>query len=103
VHVASELFPVVAPDWFWSGEVLGDIGHTGLFDTSKIRRFVPGFAPKLTFHRAARRMMQWRADHHGTTGADDATDAVLDRIVHAYHAAREVFAERAPQPVGVGG
>ncbi|HZA02969.1 MAG TPA: NAD-dependent epimerase/dehydratase family protein, partial [Propionibacteriaceae bacterium] len=103
VHVASELFPVVAPDWFWSGEVLGDIGHTGLFDTSKIRRFVPGFAPKLTFHRAARRMVQWRADHPGTTGADDTTDAVLDRIVDAYHAAREVFAERAPQPVGVGG
>jgi nucleoside-diphosphate-sugar epimerase len=38
VHVASELFPVVAPDWFWSGEVLGDIGHTGVFDTTKIRR-----------------------------------------------------------------
>ena len=35
VHVASELFPVVAPDWFWSGEVLGDIGHTGVFDTEQ--------------------------------------------------------------------
>ena len=58
------------PDWFWSGEVLGDIGHTAVFDTSKIRRFVPGFAPKLTFHRAARRMVQWRADHPETTGAD---------------------------------
>ncbi len=102
VHVASEMFPLVAPDWFWSGEVLGDIGHSGVFDTSKIRRFVPGFAPKLTFHRAAVRMVQWRADHPDTTSADPATDAVLDRIVDAYHAAREVFADRAPQPAGIG-
>jgi nucleoside-diphosphate-sugar epimerase len=101
VHVASEMFPVVAPDWFWSGEMLGDIGHSAVFDTSKTRRFVPGFAPKLTFHRAAQRMIQWRADHPETTGPDEATDAVLDRIVDAYHAARAVFAERAPQSAEV--
>lgn len=98
VHIASELFPVVAPDWFWSGEVLGDIGHSAVFDTTKIRRFVPRFAPRLTFHRAAVRMAEWRAAHPGTTGSDAATDAVLDRIVDAYHAAREAFAERAPKP-----
>ena len=69
---------------------------------SKIRRFVPGFAPKLTFHRAARRMVQWRAEHPETTAADQTTDAVLDRIVDAYHAAREVFAARAPQAAGIG-
>ena len=28
VHVASEMFPVVAPEWFWSGEMVGDIGHS---------------------------------------------------------------------------
>jgi len=101
VHVASELFPVVAPDWFWSGEMLGDIGHSAVFDLTKIRRFVPGFAPKLTFHRAAQRMIQWRADHPETTSADATTDAVLDRIVDAYHAARKVFAGFAPQSGGV--
>jgi nucleoside-diphosphate-sugar epimerase len=102
VHVASELFPVVAPDWFWSGEMLGDIGHSAVFDLAKIRRFVPGYAPKLTFHRAAQRMVQWRADHPDTTGPDETTEAVLDRIVAAYHGARQVFADHAPQPVGVG-
>jgi nucleoside-diphosphate-sugar epimerase len=100
VHIASELFPVVAPDWFWSGEVLGDIGHSAVFDTSKIRRFVPGFAPKLTFHRAALRMAEWRAGHPESTRGDEATDAVLDRIVDAYHAGRDAFAERAPQRAG---
>ena len=45
-------------------------------------------------------MIQWRADYPDTTGADETTDAVLDRIVDAYHASRDVFATYAPQPVG---
>lgn len=98
LHVASELFPLVAPDWFWSGLMVGDIGHSAVFDTSKIRRFVPGFAPRLTFSRAATRMIAWRDAHRESTRPDGTTDAVLDRIVDAYHAARQAFADRAPRP-----
>jgi nucleoside-diphosphate-sugar epimerase len=96
VHVASELFPVVAPEWFWSGEFVGDLGHSAVFDNSKIRRFVPGFAQRLTFERAVRRMLDWRAAHPESTTGDEETEAVLDRVVDAYHAARSVFADRAP-------
>ncbi|HEY2984072.1 MAG TPA: NAD-dependent epimerase/dehydratase family protein [Jatrophihabitantaceae bacterium] len=92
VHVASEMYPLVAPEWFWSGEMVGDIGHSAVFDTAKIRTFVPGFAPRLTFHRAAVRMMAWRDAHPESTRRDAPTDEVLARIVHAYHAARSVFA-----------
>jgi nucleoside-diphosphate-sugar epimerase len=92
VHVASEMYPLVAPEWFWSGEMVGDIGHSAVFDTAKITTFVPGFAPRLTFHRAAVRMVRWRAAHPASTAGDEATDAVLARIVDAYHAARSVFA-----------
>ncbi|HEY0375204.1 MAG TPA: NAD-dependent epimerase/dehydratase family protein [Amnibacterium sp.] len=99
VHVASEMFPLVAPDWFWSGETVGDIGHSAVFDTTKLRTAVPGFAPRLTFHRAAARMAAWRAAHPASTAGDAATDEVLDRIVTAYHAAAEVFAAHAPQAV----
>jgi nucleoside-diphosphate-sugar epimerase len=91
VHVASEMYPLVAPDWFWSGEMVGDIGHSAVFDTTKIRTFVPGFAPRLTFHRAAARMVEWRRDHPDTTKTDADTDAVLTRIVGAYHSAKDVF------------
>ena len=87
VHVASEMFPLIAPEWFWSGEMVGDLGHSAVFDNTKIRTFVPGFAPRLTFHRAAARMVARRP----SPVADDGTDAVLDRIVAAYRAAREVF------------
>jgi nucleoside-diphosphate-sugar epimerase len=94
VHVASEMYPLVAPEWFWSGEMVGDIGHSAVFDTTKIRTFVPGFLPRLTFHRAATRMVEWRRDHPDTTKPDADTEAVLARIVGAYHAARDVFATR---------
>jgi nucleoside-diphosphate-sugar epimerase len=97
VHVPSELFPVVAPDWYWSELLLGDLAHSAVFDNAKIRRFVPGFAPRLTFHRAVLRMMEWRAAHADAIRPDEATTAVLDRIVGAYHAGREAFVARAPQ------
>jgi hypothetical protein len=41
--------------------------------------------------------VQWRADHPETTGPDESTEEVLDRIVDGYHAARKAFAEHAPQ------
>lgn len=96
VHVASEMFPIVAPEWFWSGEMVGDIGHSAVFDTTKIRVAVPGFAPRLTFTRAAARMALWRAAHPGSTGPDTATDEVLSRIVSGYHASASAFADLAP-------
>jgi nucleoside-diphosphate-sugar epimerase len=98
VHVASELYPVVAPEWFWSGEFVGDLGHSAVFDTTKIRRFVPGFAPRLTFERAVRRMLNWRDANPESTRADADTEEVLDRVVSAYHDSRRVFADHAPAP-----
>lgn len=97
VHVPSELFPVVAPDWFWSDLLLGDLAHSAVFDNAKIRRFVPSFSPKLTFHRAAKRMLEWRQTHPTQAAGDPATDAIFDRVVDAYHAGRAAFAERAPK------
>jgi nucleoside-diphosphate-sugar epimerase len=99
VHVPSELYPVVAPDWFWSDLLVGDLAHSGVFDNTKIKRFVPSFGQRLTFQRAVRRMLDWRAAHPEQTRPDPTTDAVLDRIVAAYHAGRAAFAELAPAAV----
>lgn len=92
VHVPSELLLVGAPDWFWSEMIAGDLAHSAVFDNSKIRSFVPSFAPKLTFERTAHRMVAWRAAHPATTGPDATTDAFIDRLVGGYHVARDHFA-----------
>jgi nucleoside-diphosphate-sugar epimerase len=89
VHVPSEFYPVIAPDWFWSGEMVGDLGHSAVFDMTKLRRFVPGYAPRLTFERSVARMLQWRGTHPDLAHSDEHTEAVLDRFVAAYHAARD--------------
>jgi nucleoside-diphosphate-sugar epimerase len=96
VHVPSELFLVGAPDWFWSELLVGDLGHSAIFDNSKIRRFVPGFAPQLTFHRAVRRMLAWRAVHPNEVTIDAHVNEVLDRMAAGYHASREAFEAVAP-------
>jgi nucleoside-diphosphate-sugar epimerase len=97
VHIPSELFPLAAPDWGWSELLVGDLSHSAVFDNSKIRLFVPSFHPKFTFHRAALRMVEWRASHPEQTRADNTVGAVLERMVAAYHAGRRAFEERAPK------
>jgi nucleoside-diphosphate-sugar epimerase len=96
VHVPSELYPVVAPDWFWSDLFVGDLSHSAVFDNTKIKRFVPAFGQRLTFHRAVQRMLAFRAANPEATAPDPATEALLDRLVTGYHASRESFAALAP-------
>lgn len=97
VHVPSEMISVAAPDWFWSELIIGDLAHSAVFDNSKLRRFVPGYFPCLTFHRAVLRMVQWRKANSDRTHPDAATDAVFDRLVEGYHRAAEAYASLAPQ------
>lgn len=97
VHVPSDMLTVAAPDWFWTELIVGDLAHSAVFDNAKIRRYVPGYAPSLTFHRAVLRMVRWRAEHPEQTAPDAGTDAVMDRLVQGYHAAEQVYASLAPQ------
>lgn len=96
LHLPSELLPVVAPDWFWSDLIIGDLQHSAVFDNAKIRRYVPAFRPTVTWSEGARRLLDWRAAHPAETRPDDTTDAVLDRLVRARHAAAAALAPFAP-------
>jgi nucleoside-diphosphate-sugar epimerase len=92
VHIPSEHILAGAPDWFWSELIIGDLSHSAVFDNSKVRRYVPDFAPRRTFHATAADMVRWRAEHAEDTQPAAAVDAVMDRLVGGYHSAREVFA-----------
>lgn len=96
LHLPADLLPVVAPDWFWSDLIVGDLMHSAVFDNSKIRRYVPAFRPTITWSEGARRLQNWRAQHPEATGRDDVTDAVLGRLVKARHAAAAAVAVLAP-------
>ena len=96
VHVPSEFYPLAAPEWGWSELMLGDLSHSAIFDTSKIRRYVPQFEPKHTLHRAVHEMIAWRAAHPKQSAVEDSVEDVLNRLVDGYHRSREVFASLAP-------
>jgi nucleoside-diphosphate-sugar epimerase len=97
VHVPSQFFPVAAPEWFWSELVVGDLAHSAVFDNTKIRSYVRGFDPHMTFDRSVHRMVQWRRTHPHQTRADPDVDAVLDRLVEGYRGARAVFESLSPE------
>ncbi|HEU5158205.1 MAG TPA: NAD-dependent epimerase/dehydratase family protein [Streptosporangiaceae bacterium] len=87
VHLPSDFFPLVAPDWFWSAGILGDLRYSAVFDNTKIKRFVPSFRPVITWSAGARRLLAWRAAHAEHTRPDPGTDAVLARLVEAHRRA----------------
>ena len=91
VHIPSEHILTGAPDWFWSELIIGDLSHSAVFDNSKVRRYVPDFAPRRTFHAAAPDMVRWRAEHAEDCQPAAAVDAIMDRLVGGYHSAQEVF------------
>ncbi|WP_405086255.1 NAD-dependent epimerase/dehydratase family protein [Microbispora sp. NBC_01389] len=96
LHLPSEFLPVIAPDWFWSDLVVGDLAHTALFDTTKIRRFVPSFRPVVTWAEGARRLHAWRSARPDETRPDAGTDAVLARLAEGHRLAAAAVARLAP-------
>jgi nucleoside-diphosphate-sugar epimerase len=91
VHVPADDILAGAPDWVWSELIVGDLSHSAVFDNSKIRRYVPGYAPRLTFHAAAASIVGWRAEHPGDCQPDAATDAIVDRLVSGHRSARDIY------------
>jgi nucleoside-diphosphate-sugar epimerase len=91
VHVPADYILAGAPDWLWSAGIIGDLAHSVIFDNSKIRQYVPDFAPRLTFHRAAADIIAWRAEHPDQCRPAPETDTVLDRLVRGHHTALDAF------------
>jgi len=92
VHIPADDILAAAPDWFWSELILGDLSHSAVFDNSKIRRYVPDFAPRLTFHAAVPELVRWRAEHAEECRPAPAVNAIMDRLAGGYHSARDIYA-----------
>jgi nucleoside-diphosphate-sugar epimerase len=94
LHLPSEFLPIVAPDWFWSAGIVGDLQHSAVFDNTKIKRYVPSFRPTITWSAGARRLLAWRSAHAEATRPDPGTDAILARLVEAHRRAAAAVAAR---------
>ena len=82
VHIASDFIAACLPEM--TGSLLGDKSVSAVFDTSKIKRFVPGFRATTPFAEGIRRTVTWFDADPARQLVDAAMDAQWDRLIAAY-------------------
>jgi nucleoside-diphosphate-sugar epimerase len=82
VHVPSER--IAAFDAELGAGLLGDKAHSVIFDNTKIKRLVPGFAATVPFAQGAREIVSWYQADPARQVVDEATDRLIERILAAY-------------------
>jgi nucleoside-diphosphate-sugar epimerase len=79
VHRSSESIAMEYPGW---GDVLEhDFRHSMLFDTGKLARLVPGFAPRVSFAEGAREILEYHDADAGRQHSDPELAAAFDRLI----------------------
>jgi nucleoside-diphosphate-sugar epimerase len=94
VHMTSEFIISCLPAL--EGSLLGDKAVSAVFDNSKIKRFVPGFAARVPFAEGIKQTIAWFDADPERKVVDAETNRRLDRLIAAYTAgaalARKSFA-----------
>ena len=66
--------------------LLGDKAWSAVFDNSKIKRFVPGFAATIPFHLGARKTLAWFEEKKERQVIVPETNEAMDRYVREWKA-----------------
>ena len=82
VHIPSDVIARYDPEW--GAGLLGDKAHSVIFDNSKIRRFVPDFAPAIPFTAGAREIMAWYDADPARLKVDARLDALMDKLTEQW-------------------
>ena len=82
VHIASDFIEACLPEM--RGTLLGDKAVSAVFDTTKIKRFVPDFQATTPFAEGIRRTVAWFDADPARQQVDAGMDARWDRLVAAY-------------------
>ncbi len=82
VHIASDFIAACMPEM--AGSLLGDKSVSSVFDTAKIKRFVPDFRTATPFSEGTRRTIAWLDADPARQLVDAEMDARMDRLVAAY-------------------
>lgn len=68
------------------GSIKGDKAHPGVFDNSKVKRFVPGFECRKPFRTGIRESVDWLRAHPEQKILNPEVDATIDRIIEKWRA-----------------
>jgi hypothetical protein len=87
-----------------TGTLIGDKSVSSVFDTTKIKRFVPDFRATTPFAEGIRRTVAWFDADPARQQVDMEMDERLDRLVSVYETglanARTAFSGAASVPTG---
>ena len=86
VHVPSDFISALDPEA--RGPLLGDKANCAVFDNTKVKSLVPGWAATVPFSEGVRRAVEWFESDPRRQTVDDAFNAAADRIIQAYERAR---------------
>ncbi len=97
VHIASDFITACMPGE--TGSLTGDKSGSAVFDTTKIKRFVPEFRAVTPYAEGIKRTIAWFDADPARQKVDVEMDADWDRLIDAYEhglaAAVKTFAQRA--------
>lgn len=82
VHIASDFIRACLPAA--AEGLLGDKANCAVFDNSKIKQFVPGFAATTRFRDGIKRTLAWFDAEPDRQQIDHEDDIVWDRLIAAY-------------------
>ncbi|HEY5487323.1 MAG TPA: SDR family oxidoreductase [Candidatus Limnocylindrales bacterium] len=82
VHIASDFIAACMPEM--TGTLLGDKAVSAVFDTSKIKRFVPDFRATTPYSEGIRRTIAWFDADPARQQVDAEMDELWDRLIVAY-------------------
>lgn len=82
VGIPTDFICELAPQM--TGSLKGDKAHPGVFDNSKIKRFVPGFQCRKPFRSGVRESVAWLRAHPGRQNLNPQLDATCDELIQAW-------------------
>ena len=82
VHIPSD--DIAAADPTWGATVLGDKGHSMIFDNTKVKRLVPDYVDTIPYSRGARENIDRYDADPSRQEVDAAMSATMDKLVANY-------------------
>jgi len=82
IHIPSDF--ICKFDDSQVGNLLGDKAYSVIFDNSKIKTFVPGFAATIPFKEGFKKTLAWFNDNPEYKTINDKVNRMIDRIINAY-------------------
>jgi nucleoside-diphosphate-sugar epimerase len=82
VKVPVDIICEVAPQMI--GSLKGDKAHPGVFDNSRIKRFVPEFQCRVPFRDGVRQSLAWLRAHPEHQNLSPKVDALCDEVIRVW-------------------